>query len=312
MTELPITLTNRHVRDLAWACFSPPLLHTQKLADDQHNVANCGLSLTPTRTAWLQQLDHNPGPLLDYLAQQSHTRLGLYFEQLWHFFLAQDPAVELVAHNLAVREGQQTLGEFDCLYYCHQRKRHYHLELAVKYFLGYDPLHKAASPSSWQSWLGPNNRDRLDLKVDHMMQRQIRLPDKAAAKEVLDSLGINTLASEVDIKGWLFSNPTEPVAPPHGHNTARPLQRWLRFEDLAGLLATQEYTGLALLPRLQWLAPVLQSSTEVLPVHKAQAQLQPHFEKARRPVLVVAFSDSAEETCRFFVTGQGWPADQSG
>ena len=93
MTELPITLTNRHVRDLAWACFSPPLLHTQKLADDQHNVANCGLSLTPTRTAWLQQLDHNPGPLLDYLAQQSHTRLGLYFEQLWHFFLAQDPAV---------------------------------------------------------------------------------------------------------------------------------------------------------------------------------------------------------------------------
>jgi hypothetical protein len=40
MTELPITLTNRQVRDLAWACFSPPLLHTEQLADDQHNIAN--------------------------------------------------------------------------------------------------------------------------------------------------------------------------------------------------------------------------------------------------------------------------------
>ena len=37
MTELPFTLTNRQVRDLAWACFSPPLLHTEQLADDHRS-----------------------------------------------------------------------------------------------------------------------------------------------------------------------------------------------------------------------------------------------------------------------------------
>ena len=41
--------TNRHVRDLAWACFSPPLMIVNELADDGDNVANCGLALTPAR-----------------------------------------------------------------------------------------------------------------------------------------------------------------------------------------------------------------------------------------------------------------------
>ena len=122
----------REVRDLAWACFSPSPMHSHDLAAIDQTIANCGLRLSPARERWLVDLDRQPEPLHRHLSALHNNRLGLYFERLWHFFLQQDPLVDLLAHNLAVRTPQKTIGEFDCLYYCHQRARHFHLELAVK------------------------------------------------------------------------------------------------------------------------------------------------------------------------------------
>lgn len=310
MAASPLPLTNRYVRDLAWACFSPALMHTDKLADDQHNVANCGLSLTAQRRDWLARLDREPRQLLDYLANKPQSRLGLYFERLWHFFLQEDPSVELLAHNLPVREGSKTLGEFDCLYFCRERQRHYHLELAVKYFLAHSATGSDPLSRHWHVWLGPNSRDRLDLKVEHMMQRQIRLSEKTAARTELEKLGITDLAYEVEIKGWLFSNPSQPQAAPRGHNAERPIEHWLRHNELAGHLKSAAYERLAILPRLQWLAPTLLSDVEGLPCLELQQLLDDHFEQSVRPTLIAAFGDSDEELCRFFVAGQKWPTDQ--
>ncbi|MEP1472427.1 MAG: DUF1853 family protein [Halieaceae bacterium] len=307
MTELINSLKNRYVRDLAWACFSPSLLHTEKLADDQHNVANCGLSLTSPRATWLQLLDQNPAALIDFLDQKNHTRLGLYFEQLWHFFLQEDPDVDLVAHNLPVREKGRTLGEFDCLYFCHQRQRHYHLELAVKYFLAHEGSANGNTTRAWQAWLGPNCRDRLDLKVEHMLQRQIRLAEQPAAQALLGPLGIESLTGEVEIKGWLFANGAQETLPPQGHNAARPLQNWLPVNTLQTFLSEQQFSGLAVLPRLQWLAPALRQDVEVMSVKDTQEQVSRHFATTVRPLLVAAFGDSDLEQERFFVTNPEWP-----
>lgn len=310
MTGYPLPLTNRYVRDLAWACFSPTLMHTEKLADDQHNVANCGLSLSGERVEWLSRLDREPVKLLDHLAQKPQSRLGLYFERLWHFFLQEDPTIELLAHNLPVREASKTLGEFDCLYFCRERQRHYHLELAVKYFLAHGAASSGPGSSHWHAWLGPNNRDRLDLKVEHMMQRQIRLSEKPAARAALAELGITDLTCEVEMKGWLFSNPLEPLPPPRGHNAERPIASWLRQNQLAAQIDNAEYASLAVLPRLQWLAPTQQSQLEVMSGPELQQQLAHHFKSSSRPMLIAAFGEGEEELCRFFVTGQGWPGDQ--
>ena len=106
----------RAVRDLAWACFSPALLHSNVLADADQDIANCGLSLSPAREQWLMEIDRHPEELLRHLSKLHNKRLGLYFESLWHFFLQQDPQVDLIAHNLAVRTPHKTVGEFDCLY----------------------------------------------------------------------------------------------------------------------------------------------------------------------------------------------------
>ena len=105
----------REVRDLAWACFSPALFHSEELSDEGQNIANCGLSLTELRQNWLRALDLRPAPLHEHLSKLHSSRLGLYFESLWHFFLQSDSEVDLIAHNLPIRDEGRTVGEFDCL-----------------------------------------------------------------------------------------------------------------------------------------------------------------------------------------------------
>ena len=147
------------VRDLAWAGFSPVLIKTRRMT-------GAGLRLGKFWKAHLQQLDQDPTALMEHLEQYSSDRLGLYYESLWHYLLQQDPDCELLAHNLPVRDGGQTVGEFDCLFYCRRRKVHIHLELAVKFYLGV---------ASANRWIGPGRHDRLDHKLEHLQQHQSQL-----------------------------------------------------------------------------------------------------------------------------------------
>ncbi len=87
------------------------------------------LPLTDERKEWLNALDRDDHALRQYMQAHCHSkRLGLVFESLWHFFLQEDPATELIAHNIPVRDGNKTLGEFDVLYYCHNTQQAIHLE----------------------------------------------------------------------------------------------------------------------------------------------------------------------------------------
>jgi hypothetical protein len=72
--------------------------------------------------------------LLEGLARLSSRRLGLYYEALWQFALRQAPGIELLAANLAIRDGGHTLGELDML--LRDRDGVHHLELAIKLYLG--------------------------------------------------------------------------------------------------------------------------------------------------------------------------------
>ena len=297
----------REVRDLAWACFSPPLLHSAGLAGPGNTVGNCALGLTDARRAWLERLDCDPHPLLAHLAKRPGSRLGIYFEHLWHFFLAEDPAVDLLANNLQVRDGGRTVGEFDCLYYCHQRQRHIHLELAVKYYLGYRPATGPDARVSGDTWLGPDTRDRLDLKVEHLMRRQITLGDHHAAAGELQRLGITELEREVEIKGYLFQPLEDPLPPPPGFNRDRRFGRWLARERLGVYLDSLDYDRFLVLPRLSWLAPATAAPGDGDCRDDLLGRLGKHFLARRQPQLVAALGAGGRERARFFVTGNDWP-----
>ena len=296
------------VRDLAWTCFSPGLLHSWQLADDGQNVADCGLTLTPARAHWLAQLDDAPEVLHEFLARNPVKRLGIYSEQLWHFFLEQDPDVTLVAHNLPVRDQGRTLGEFDVIYWCHQRQRHFHLELAVKFFLGWRQHTQCEPASQWREWLGPSSRDRLDLKLKQLLRRQIQLGEHPVARAQLSALGIESPAQEIAIKGYLFQSLSDPLPPPFGYNTQCRLQHWIPVDKLAAqlpLLAPERYL---LLDKSRWLSPVRAQGEDTI-MHRPELleRLQSLLADSPRARLVTGLDAAGLELCRFFVTPGDWP-----
>jgi hypothetical protein len=213
-----------------------------------------------------------------------------------------------VAHNLAVREQGRTLGEFDILYWCHERQSHFHLELAVKFFLGRRLQTMGGPASHWSEWLGPNGADRLDLKLAQLYQRQIRLGESPVARQQLAQLGIVHLALEIVVKGYLFTARSDPLPAPPGYNPALALAQWLPLNELDQHLQTLPVERFAIPAKEQWLTPVQGVGSE--PIHNRAAllkQLQAEFITRSRARLVVALDDEEREQCRFFVTPDDWP-----
>ncbi|NND69690.1 MAG: DUF1853 family protein [Halioglobus sp.] len=292
---------NRAVRDLAWTCFSPALLHTARLHPTQGFVADANFELTPARQRWLEQLERDALPLLEYLDVRNTTRLGLYFERLWQFFLREDPEVELVAHNLPVADGGRTLGEFDCIYYCHRRNVHVHLELAVKFYLG------VPGEPGETAWWGPNTQDRLDLKLAHLLERQVTLGARPAAQRQLNRLGIGTVEREIALRGYLFQPPAEPLPAPAGYNAQLPFASWCHQAQLVTQIAVTAAPQFRLLDRLEWLAGQRAEPQECIAGAALAAAIRDRFSTHPAPVLVAALDAAAEERGRFFVVPTGWP-----
>ena len=296
---------SQEVRDLAWACFSPALLLSDALQSD---IGNAVFTLTAQRRAWLERLDRDAGPLLAHLAGQRNKRLGLYFESLWHFFLSNDPEVELIANNLPVYTDDRTLGEFDCIYYCRRRQQHVHLELAVKFYLGAPAELPGGEISEWRNWLGPNTRDRLDLKLSHLLQHQIRLSDLPPASAELRRLGIEHPRREIEIKGYLFQPADAALPPPRGFNPGQKFCDWLSIDRLRPSLEQARADGFQVLPRSHWLSPARADDFQAISNASRLADaLSAHFQQSERPLLVAAFDSHGDETTRFFVTGAHWP-----
>lgn len=303
---------NSLVRDLAWACFAPPIVDMDILSTGK--VTNCALLLTPERERWLLELDVNPKPLQGHVEKLRSHRLGIYFESLWHFFLQQDPGVDLITHNLPIRNEGKTIGEFDCIYYCHQRRRYIHLELAVKYFLSVD-THQGMSEhqglpesSDLNQWWGPECKDRLDLKVSHLLDRQINLSDHPASKQALNDLGVEQLDKEIEIKGYLFQSIDNPIPLPKGYNRTDIPDQWVHLPNLLEYCETMEATGFKHLPKFQWLSPAVERNTsDTLTDSELEQLMLKHFEGDSRPQLVAALDATGVECCRFFVVGKVWP-----
>ncbi|MEQ9462885.1 MAG: DUF1853 family protein [Haliea sp.] len=298
-----LNLAQPQLRDLAWACLGPPLLHLETLQPG-NGVTDARLPLTAARAAWLQELDRQPQPLIDWLTAQQATRLGLYFERLWYFFLTHDSETELLAHNLPVRSGGQTLGEFDCLYYCRAREQPVHLELAVKFYLGWRRTTTGAEQSSAAEWLGPNPVDRLDLKLQRLLQHQSRLSLDPVGSALLASRGLAQPLREIALRGSLFQPAHDRLSPPAGYNPALPLPHWYTLTDWRAQAGAEE--RFLVLPRLRWLSPLLHSADTLSP-EALFTQLQERFTRGGRPALVVQVNDQGDESRRFFLAGNDWP-----
>ena len=186
---------NQEVRALAWAIGSPNILSDVS-----------GLHLQPDSffvdeleraRPFLAELDADPAPLLRHLNQHGHWRVGLYFERLISFWLTHHPTFVLVCQEIQIVDKKRTIGALDLIVETAPGHRE-HWEIAVKFYL------QAANDPVLSAWIGPNKRDRLDLKTEKMINHQLPLSNHPVSKARLEQYGVGRITARRGIlKGTL-------------------------------------------------------------------------------------------------------------
>ena len=229
-----------YVRDLAYVLACPDVLtewldfapHQNNALIAVHNTSFWQAQFEEYRTR-LAELDTTTAyqQLTRYLlTRPSPRRLGFHFEGLLSFWLTDGYAhglhsYEMLASNVQLFQGKQTVGELDLILYNHEEELTEHWELAIKFFMGSYPF----APSSW---VGINSNDNLQRKMIHMQTKQfctvwvdtdnhgrVKIDKRYAVIKGRFFLPIST--TEFDYPDWL--------AP------SFPMHRWCDNQDKASL-----------------------------------------------------------------------------
>jgi len=304
-------LTQHAVRDLYCACFGKNLMASgcNVVSFDEVNIH------FPHLEQWFLDLDKTPNTLLDHISSLKSTRLGIYYEALWEYYLRYAGVADLLAKNRQVRRNKQTIGEYDFVYYCRRCQIHIHLETAIKFYIGVQGCDAENQPSKLSSWIGPARRDRLDIKYATLIDRQMRLPTTEEGRESLHELGIDGVSSELALKGMLFYPASvlgmqSPIGSELSHS--RGIQ--LREDELLLLLSEAENSSWVVLERREWCSPFLLSDKDRLLTARALKSFFLNYFSSKEESLVFMPIQIAEmnkdvlwqEKQRYFIVGNDW------
>lgn len=313
LTDLLSHLRCRQVRELAYACFGPSMI-----TGLDHSSTGYSVLLDQTKKEKLLTLDRAPAPLLDFIAEVTSTRLGVYFETLWRFYwryISDDES--LLAHNLQVSQRGKTLGAFDFI--VNHKQQCLHIEAALKFYLGAAP-----DLTNEANWLGPNASDNLAKKTQHMRSHQLNLSEtpegKAALKDIADD---KTISSRFLIKGYLFAPAIADWRLPSRVNKEAVQGYWYYLDQLAQvdqelhvnsetpLTAKPSQSAYTIVPRNHWVAPVVHHRA-LQPLNHRQLleALTQQITRFGRPKMVASLAlekDLWREQARFFVVPDQWP-----
>lgn len=180
----------RHVRNLIWLLIAPTPLSEE--FDDFRLLPNTITErMAMTNEALFRKWDR--GVLEEIVSTMSTHRLGIYAEQLLAHFFLHAPNIHLYTHSFQIIRDKQTLGEMD--YILDFEGQHYHIELAVKYYLGHKPLEK------FEQWIGPSGQDKLSDKLEKVLMHQLKMAKTPEVKLAFPNL---KLSSHFMCKGLFF------------------------------------------------------------------------------------------------------------
>lgn len=303
-------LSRPWVRDIAWLLHAPDMATLD--CPGRPTLAELGLDRHDRRRAWLAQQETLDADFQRQRLKRRSQRLGIYHETLWQWILERAPRTRLLAHNIALREDGQTLGELDLLYAstptidspCDDRETDvFHVELAIKFFLGLPE--GPGDRYDAARWIGVGSFDSLAIKCHRLQSRQLPRGRSPAARRQREALGAaGPLRQRIIMPGCLY----------HPWHRRLPLPRLANGSTAQGLwchrsawpaLARQlpEGTGGHLLIKPQWLAP---PTTEPSPLAALEDALARHFRDLGKSAhLLLILPDGRQ--CRIFVVRSEWP-----
>jgi uncharacterized protein len=211
-----------------------------------------------------------------------------------------------------LRRDGRTLGECDFLVETSDGRR-LHWELAVKCY-----LHTGDSRAMLADFVGPNLRDRLDRKLTHLIDHQLRLSER----EEFASLGYpGPWRAQMFVKGWLFYRAGAVVNDPASLAPGHARGWWVTRSEWRAFAAQQAVDGWSVLPRMAWLAPRRIDAGALIGesagATSIAAPVDPetllaHLPRPGEPAMVAAFAGDATngyiERSRGFIVPDDWPA----
>lgn len=244
------------VRTLAWCVSSSSLVHVPSPPNPALIEFNASIHIVDeAETAALgniiENLKQDPGPLVHWMSLGKSQRLGHRFEQFWHFYWLQSRRSEHCLFNHQIHHRGITLGELDAVLYQGANHPVEHIELAYKFYLG--AARSSAPLQSSQRWIGPNARDRLDLKLTQMSEKQLKMLDQASPC-LPQTWNHKGYSRNLLMKGWLFYPMDEALPPPDVASNAHNRGLWLKPSQLETLAPDAQWL---ILPRNDWLNWVL-------------------------------------------------------
>ena len=139
------------------------------------------------------------------IPQPQNYVLGKRIEEFFRFYIENFSEEEVLACNEQIINEKITVGELDFLLKNLKTSQVSHVELVYKFYL-YDPSH---SKIEIERWVGPNKRDFLLKKLDHLKQHQFPLLEHPATAKLLKEFKIP--ATEVEQKLCFKANLFLPV-----------------------------------------------------------------------------------------------------
>lgn len=296
--------SHKEVQHLAWCLFAPSLIHPDS------EPISITAPVTSDLSTWLETLDHNPQPLIDYIQSQNHRLLGSYYECLWQFIASHAPGWEMLAHHFQVHGSQQTLGELDLIARLDQRLMH--LELAVKFYL--KPQNLSGELTS--HWVGPQSHDRLDLKLEKLTKKQLPFLYREETQQALADANLPLPELQrVSIQGYLFTHwQDQEWSLPPSVNPDALVKQWLFAREITQVVCEGDWV---VLPKPLWLGPY-SPKAEPLPIlqpKEVHQHIDDHFLNSRHPyaLMLAKLTPGAphEEYERYFVVHNQWPASDT-
>jgi len=131
----------------------------------------------------------------------NEKRLGKRVEQFLSFQISETPDIEILAENIQIKDGKQTIGELDVL--ALKDGKPIHIETVYKFYL-FDK--SVEGTSNIDKWIGPNRNDSFRLKLNKLKNKQLPLLHSTHTKETLKTFNLNSneIEQNVHFKAQLY------------------------------------------------------------------------------------------------------------
>ena len=282
------------LHDLYWCVSSPSLLISEPpefkgellykiISDDQQDKFQ----------QWFNTLTSDTRLLIDFFANDDQLIVGKYFERLLYFFFTHYHQFDVLYSGKQLFDGDKTIGEIDFIIEDLHTNEIIHIEIAVKYYMGY------RNTSKHSMWIGPNGMDTLEKKMKKF-EKQLAL---SKSEELIKLIKVDK--RKILLKGYFFKHFTSNSLP-YFNKPENDECLWLYQNEMNKIIDAEEYYSI--IPKNKWLGFYLDTRLEFLKGKDIMKKVDDQIEIIGKGIMLAKLDSKRTKVIKkLIVAPMKWP-----